>query len=156
MSFWKEIKYALNSSLGTPSFKPLDIIVKESEKNGKRLIAPSNPQDNIYYYCWLEDRVSNKEEKFFEKQFKMKASGGCKIRASGIGTFKVYKNGNLYKSEVLETPTGRPTTVDILVDFAENDVISISYLTSLWPGIGGVYISARQSIISEKLFEETI
>jgi hypothetical protein len=152
MSFWKEIKYALNSSLGTPSFKPLDIIVKESGKNGKKLIAPSDPQDNIYYYCWFEDRVSNGEEKFFEKQFKMKASGGCKIWASGKGTFKVYKNGNLYKSEVLKSPT----TVDILVDFAENDVISISYLASLRPGIGGVYISARQSIISEKLFEETI
>ena len=156
MSFWKEIKYALNSSLGTPSFKPLDIIVKESEKNGKRLIAPSNPQDNIYYYCWNGNRVSNEEEKFFEKQFKMKASGGCKICAAGYGTFNIYKNGNLYKSEVLGISGAKPTAVDILVDFAENDVISISYLTGRVTGISGAYISARQSIISEKLFEETI
>lgn len=44
MGFWTGIKHAINSTLGTTNFKPLDKIIDETDKKGKNfVIEESSP-----------------------------------------------------------------------------------------------------------------
>jgi hypothetical protein len=68
MGFWTGIKKAINSTVGTSNLKPLDIIIDETDKKGKRFVSDENNviigatmntsnKSNVYFYPELSGWV---------------------------------------------------------------------------------------------------
>ena len=94
-------KYAINSTLGTEDFKPLDKIITD----GKSLIS----SDNLYYQIFVgEKRIFGYDiEKTFKipKKIKFNLNGAINLKCYLYNTsdrnyavLDVYKNNVLYKS----------------------------------------------------------
>lgn len=142
MGFWTEVKHALNSTLGTENFMPLDKIYT----NGKSLVA----SDNIYLHLTETKAVSPPAiGEIYEYAPSLKMN-------SGLGSFKIalpsifismtgnkydefnlhyiiYKNGQEYKrvNDISSTDTGSETTIEfsgpmVSVLYEESDVFSFA------------------------------
>lgn len=86
MGFWSAIKYAVNSSLGTDEFQPIDQIVK-----GQRGLVAS---DNVYAILYSGNMTigQNAQHDLFVAQW----SGSLSIGLAGTnqGVLRIFKNGN--------------------------------------------------------------
>ena len=96
MSVWKEVKYALNSTLGTDDFKSLDNVVNQS----KSLCA-----SNDLYYIFISQKEQDKKSFDGETkicEFLSYRNGTSRIRATiyttagstWVFTVKLYKKYN--------------------------------------------------------------
>ena len=88
---WAEIKHAINSTVGTDDFKPLDKIFEGNWRLASSdVVYKSEPVS--YTYGYGKYAINN--------IFKAKASGRVKFRISGVETekttftFNVYRNGS--------------------------------------------------------------
>lgn len=111
MGFWAGIKHAINSTLGTAKFKPLDKILKDS----MYLVASDTP----LYVLNGEFGQREKEVTFLEKTFNV--NGAIRILITepynmntSTSVVRVYKNDTLIKA-VAYTTNGFPPT-DITVE----------------------------------------
>ena len=116
MGLWAGIKYALNSTLGTENFKPLNELVKDEILRGKGLIA----SENIYYPNLINEIIqydtgTNYDKTYpFELKFNVNGSANLTAVTQGIGSengkLEIYKNGKNYASMTLSNdiaPIGR-------------------------------------------------
>lgn len=115
MSIWKEIKKAINSTLGTSDFKPLDQIITD----GKGLVA----SDNLYYR--LNSYSGDELTTMLTATMNVKGSMRIKASASGFGsservTVTVYKNNSLSASVTVTS-----TSTEVSTDFSFNAKDSI-------------------------------
>lgn len=145
MGIWKDIKYALNSTLGTTNFKPLNELIDE---NSEYILCPSD----MILQSLNEDYVIGRglrNEEVFSKSYKVNIGGVVKISLYGYctggrydstqGEFKIYKNGSEIKSSKLSSDSTitNYTTLDIITQINLNDIIKVSVkLTSEYGDIG--------------------
>lgn len=122
MSIWKEIKRAINSTLGTSDFKPLDQIITD----GKGLVA----SDNLYYQLNSATMSSEGSATRTINTATMHASGSmrAKAKASMYGTYSmislyVYKNGTLYTSQTWNNRGGDSVEKSVDISFKKDDVL---------------------------------
>ena len=118
MGFWAGIKYALNSSIGTPDFKPLDKILNESSY----IVAT----DDVLYNIGNVEGEREKEKKFFEKTVAMNGVLRFSAEINGSRNYvKIYVNGAEITT-LSGTSTGySPVSYDI--NIARNDVLKLTY-----------------------------
>lgn len=110
MGFWAGIKHALNSTLGTAKFKPLDRILKES----MYLVASDTP----LYVLEGSFGTREKEVTFLEKTFNVNGTVRFIATPYNMSSYcyvKIYKNNTLIKTVAYSTTDGLPAT-DITVE----------------------------------------
>ena len=100
-------KYAINSTLGTDKFKPLNELVKDEILRGKGLIA----SENIYYPNLINETISYNRGTNYDKTYpfelKFNVNGSANLIAitngqgSEGGNLEIYKNGEIYASMTL-------------------------------------------------------
>ena len=95
MGFWADIKYALNSTLGTSDFKPLNTLIIDAIK-GQRTLAPS---DNIFRHIANDVYVFNGVVDV-PTTFSPKTSGAIRLIVSGRN------DGEVVMSVTVLTSTG--------------------------------------------------
>lgn len=136
MGIWKEIRYALNSTLGTTEFRPLDELIRYG---GKQLIASDNTflklpistaraesnQLNGKYGCETTDEVV---------AFRFTPLVGGSVRMTGtmnitdsrsgdiyaIGRLRIYVNDVLTHTISQNNSSGSPATVAVSQDIVFN------------------------------------
>lgn len=113
MGFWVGIKRALNSTLGTKKFKPLDQIISEE----KDLVA----SDNLYQYFFAGTRenVPVNEDLFV---FKSNRNGSIRIVGSAQlpanvsnPFFRIYQGDNILCDFRIETNTETQILADLQI-----------------------------------------
>lgn len=125
MSIWAGIKHALNSTLGTEDFKPLDKLL--TEPNG--VVAGTQVAKNI-----LNEKIigAYNEGTVIENTATMVASGTIKIGAristisggGGRAKLEVYKNSSLVYTFNISATLENVYTVDAALNVQKDDVIS--------------------------------
>lgn len=126
MSIWKEIKRAMNSTLGTSNFKPLDQIITES----KGLAASDNP-----YYSLGSYSVRNGTTTLLTATMNVNGTVRVKGTSSGFSssetvTLRIYKN-----SSETQTITWRGDQTQYAdVAFSANDVLRIDVVATSTTG----------------------
>lgn len=154
MSIWTEIKHALNGTLGTDKFKPLDVILHDEIKSHKGLVASDNLYKVILDLGSSRIELYNKPELFrvnWDGSFKLSFNVFLQGGGTGYRTFgyRVYKNGEIYR-DISTGSNDVVPTVDVLVDAKVGDVIGLKLLygrggTSVTPYLGqGVYVYANE------------
>ena len=141
MGFWSGIKHALNSTLGTADFKPLDKLV-DNILNG---LIRFEASDEIYMTIHEQVKVtiaSNtlyynvpKEIKFNRQgSFNLAVSFADSIPSTYTRKFRIHKNNE----EMIEydLPT---TSLNILVNVDAGDVIGFSYYFKTGSDAGRTY-----------------
>ena len=129
MSIWKEIRYALNSTLGTDNFVPLD----EMMTNQMRMVE----SDEVYSH--LEDFEVKQEGTAtagiyvdYPSKIKMTRHGKAYLKATITRNntdtnikFRIFKNGGLiYELEKRWDASGNSFEISPKIEFAPNDVFS--------------------------------
>lgn len=120
---WAEIKNAVNSTVGTNNFKPLNEIIR----GNWNLI-----ESDKVYISEVPEYTSSSETYNISNSFRFKAPGTAQIRlrASYESTttydFEIYKNGAIYKTI---TKSGNDVASKIvilntMISFVENDLIT--------------------------------
>ncbi len=120
---WSEIKHAVNSTVGTDDFEPLDKIFKG---NWRFIVS-----ENIYL---TEDAFYTQDDDTFNisTSFKALINGTVRVSMSAatssgrIFSFHVLKNGEIAAS-VKKTGTGEALTYISEVTFAPGDVLSFKF-----------------------------
>lgn len=118
---WAVTKYALNSTVGTADFQPLDIIFK-----GNWHLVSS---DNVYF-AEKAEYTQNNNTYTLTNALKMLASGTARFTlwastaTSSTHTFEVYKNGTLAGSQTRTVTSTAETAYSVDVTFSEGDVIT--------------------------------
>lgn len=128
MGIWAEINYALNSTLGTDKFKPLNEIIRDEILNGSGLVS----SDNLYYPSiikedfYIESKTSY--NKTLDVKLKFNVLGTVKLQAIGQNfgidslTLTILKNNNEFRSISFEHSS--PTTRDVILEFSKDDVFT--------------------------------
>ena len=120
MGFWSGIKHALNSTLGTGDFKPLDKIVTDLIYNNKSLVASDNP----YYIIEpnaksisLNGSIQTLSYKLrFKNQGSIRISVGLKRSSSDVGTYLYVLVNNVQVANLSSNDTDYVTkTTDISI-----------------------------------------
>lgn len=129
---WAEIKRAINSTVGTDEFQPLDKMIM-----GNWNLVESN---NTYLF---ETPLysSSAGTHTLSTTFKMKANGTARIRllaaysANITCAFEIYKNGQLYKSNSL-TGINTSTNVSFIVpvSFKTDDLFTFKLVRTIGSG----------------------
>lgn len=148
---WAETKYALNSSIGTDDFEPLDRMMQNQ----------MFPSEQVAFF-WIEEIIFPNEER--RRSLKMGIDGSCKIRfdyysedsSGAVGTVKFFVNENEVYS-INNFSQGETITTD-LFEFKKGDVITMSIVAN------GAIVSLRLlkhvrllgSVLPKKTFEEVI
>lgn len=128
MGFWSGIKHALNSTLGTSEFKPLDKLVQDYIKS-QRTYAPS---DSSLAILTINEIAAETDEKIISgASFTSFVNGSLRVKAifelrstsmssSTRCNFKIYKNGQLYKgatvSHIKSDNSSEYATKELLID----------------------------------------
>lgn len=130
MGFWSEIKYALNSTLGTKDFKPLNEIIRDEILNGNGLVS----SDNLYYPSIIDEYIDfptyTSYNKTLDVKLKFNVLGTVKLQGTcqtgGITnpTLTILKNNNIFQSRSMEN--GKATTFDITLEFSKDDVFTFA------------------------------
>lgn len=133
MSFWAAIKYALNSTIGTNEFEPLDEIIR----NNKILMA--SDEEYAVLSTSFNENVQTTTSKplvnILSKKIKMNNSGSLKIKFSGtiylidsypnaVLNLEIYKN-NINLAGFSITSLGGYTRTSNEITFMRGDVIEI-------------------------------
>lgn len=145
---WAETKYAINSSVGTDDFKPIDKMLEYE-------IFPSD----IVALDLGSLRITNAEE---NKKIKLGIGGKCRVSftMSGDSTFygfvRVLLNGNEIYS-IRDTSIGNKTFATDITSVNKNDLITIEYQTRV---TGGTYyiddLCILGSVLPNGTFKEVI
>lgn len=119
---WAEIKNAVNSTVGTNNFKPLNEIIRG---NWNLIESDKVYISEVPEYTWSSGAYN------ISNSFRFKAPGtaNIRLRASYGSTttydFEIYKNGAIYKTI---TRSGNDTAYDVVIfntiSFVENDLIT--------------------------------
>ena len=122
MSLWAGIKYALNSTLGTNDFEPLDKMILGQ----KQLLA----SDNVYQIVKSNAGSVTNPATLNIDLFKLKINGSFKIRAYGSasynpGTIRILKNGVDITSISVEVQTEDRNYDSSVINAERNDTISV-------------------------------
>lgn len=123
MSFWSSIKHAINSTIGTSEFKPLDEIIK-----GQKSLVVS---DNIY--CTLLSTSKSADSTNTEVElcsFQMNGDGSFKFKCYASysqysGSVIVYRNNVATEYISIEKNTGSYIYSDT-IKAEKNDVIRLT------------------------------
>lgn len=122
---WAGIKHALNSTLGTSNFKPLDQLIAEE----RDLVA----SDNLYKYFHVGSKdtvtVANNDIEVFN--FVSKRNGSIRIKSQAITTtsgnnvqFRIYEDNVLLYEESFFT-TLKDISTDIQINKEKNYKIAL-------------------------------
>lgn len=128
---WGAITKALNSTVGTKFFKPLN----ELYFLGKTVV----PSDNLLFVIDDEQKENNFN---YTKALTMKTNGAFRVSAefetyySSTATIRIYKNGELYKSVAAGAEDSGTKTTDVA--FSKNDVLTFGVSIS---GSSGASVS---------------
>ena len=130
MGIWAGIEYALNSTLGTDKFKPLNEIIRDEILNGSGLVS----SDNLYYPSIIKENIDIEEDTSYNKtldvKLKFNVLGTVKLQAiciiSGIKplTLTILKNNNIFQS--FSVSSGQPSTRDVILEFSKDDVFTFT------------------------------
>ena len=130
MGFWSGIKYALNSTLGTKDFKPLNEIIRDEILNGSGLVS----SDNLYYPSIIEENIDffshTSYSKTLDVKLKFNVLGTVKLQGTCSNTsitnlnLTILKNNNIFKS--LSVATGTTSTLDVTLEFSKDDVFTFT------------------------------
>lgn len=112
---WAGIKHAINSTLGTDEFKPLDKLIDDSIK-GTRTLAASDAVLKVLH--------GGSEVEEFTKTFTVNTTGSIRIKVSGrmsnnTYAFRVFitletTSGVVVASQIISDPTNTGTvTIDV-------------------------------------------
>ena len=133
MGIWAEIKMALNSTLLTPDFKPLDLVIQDSFIAGRELIASDTP-----YKLLIQDGDYTVEGSGAQQTIvtiKPKTDGSLRLKwddfrttSANNSTGCIYKNGVSLFSPPVSTSTMKPDSVDIL--YSKGDTIEVTLTVS--------------------------
>lgn len=119
---WAEIKNAVNSTVGTNNFKPLNEIIR----GNWNLI-----ESDKVYISEVPEYTSSSGTYNISNSFRFKAPGtaGIRLRASYVANttynFEIYKNGAIYKT-ITESGNDVASNIAIrdTISFVENDLIT--------------------------------
>ena len=119
---WAEIKNAVNSTVGTNNFKPLNEIIR----GNWNLI-----ESDKVYISEVPEYTSSSGTYNISNSFRFKAPGTAEIRliasyaANTTYDFEIYKNGAIYKT-ISESgnDAASNTTIRDTISFVENDLIT--------------------------------
>lgn len=118
MSIWAEIKKAVNSTVGTQNFKPLDELYRDSR------------------YVYASDNVildlHNPDSSYYMRSFKVNIPGTYKIKVhflketktSSIFSNNIYQNGSKVAEISFSTSTAQETEGFKYLTFSAGDVIT--------------------------------
>lgn len=144
MGFWAGIKHALNSTLGTEDFIPLDKLIK-----GQRTLAASDTTIAVL----VNTNTPSTGKISFTKSFVPKAKGVVRIKVDGYGTrtdegyVSVAENGKQLAS--LYFPGGTRETISIDISVSKNSIYTFSQNS-----YARVYnLSVGAQIVDGSLFE---
>ena len=127
---WAEIKKAINSTLGTNTFKPLDKMISEISDYTKNVRALVRSDDEYYNVCNDETLNPNHEASFFiaripqtKGSFRIKMSCDSNTVQKKIIIYHGYDEGYLKREEIIISAYTTEITHDVF--FTENAPISI-------------------------------
>lgn len=131
MGIWSEIKYALNSTLGTSDFKPLDKYIESLIS-----IVPSN--DLIYETEILTNSTAHSEDVIFDKIMNIGGTfrivGGARHNVTNRDegyTFIVRINGATVTNEYIGIDVGEDAAEKTYsVSFEKGDTVEIAAMSS--------------------------
>lgn len=145
MGFWVGIKHALNSTVGTKDFLPLDKFLKQTLLDSKRLV----PSDVLYHDLNFESTlIANSSKPTVSKDlFVMNMSGTFDLKIKHRshtyrGTVTININDNAVASFTSEIPGA---TIDYLEELVQitakkGDVVSITVQKSSSYSGGATYV----------------
>lgn len=128
MGFWSGIKHALNSTLGTEDFKPLDRLMYE----GKAL----QPSDELYYLLKGYVHLSKGETLRLPFSLVFKTFGSINVSCQGTGggatygRFAIYKNGENIANISFGTGAVFNETKQTTISISPNDVLAFECINS--------------------------
>ena len=130
MGIWAGIEYALNSTLGTDKFKPLNEIIRDEILNGSGLVS----SDNLYYPSIIKENIDIEEDTSYNKtldvKLKFNVLGTVKLQVTchivQIESFNltILKNNNIFQS--LSFENGTTSTRDVILEFSKDDVFTFT------------------------------
>lgn len=128
MGFWTGIKRALNSTLGTANFKPLDKWITEQT----RMIVSDDVYENLADFV-LSAEAHSTVQGYHPAKLKMSRVGT--FRVSGKTSllnhedlkFIVYKNGSEYYSAIMSGDVSAYPSINVDVPFLVGDEIAFYF-----------------------------
>lgn len=124
-------KYALNSTIGTNNFKPLNEIIRDEILNGSGLLS----SENLYYPSIIEEKFSISKgtiyDQFLSLNLRFNVNGTVNLRTtatvSGIDYLKlnILKNNIDFKT-ISFANSSRNETKSTILEFSKNDVFTFS------------------------------
>ena len=130
MGIWAEIKYALNSTLGTDKFKPLNEIIRDEILNGSGLVS----SDNLYYPSIIEENIDFFSHTSYNKTLDVKLKfnvlgtvklqGTCSNHSITNLNLTILKNNNIFQS--FSVNSGQTSTRDVILEFSKDDVFTFA------------------------------
>lgn len=153
MGFWSGIKYALNSTLGTKDFKPLNEIIRDEILNGSGLVS----SDNLYYPSIIEENIDIGRQTSYNKTFDVKLKfnvlGTVKLQATYSSTqvnrldFTILKNNNIFQS--FSVKSNQTSTRDVILEFSKDDVFTFTIS-------GDGYSESSSAAITASIYADVI
>lgn len=144
-----EAKHALNSTIGTGEFKPLDVILESSVKRGDGLCANNTLYRTVVETATPIPLYENRE------LFRVNRDGSFylhfSVELSGYPTwyfgYRIYKNGEIYKDISADSEEISPT-YDELVVVSRGDVIGLQLVEKdayqIPSLVRGIYVYASE------------
>lgn len=131
MSIWAGIKYALNSTVGTKNFKPLDKLLKDVDG----LVA----SDNLYQIVSQNENLRITDGVFeMPKKIKVNANGSIKVKLEFDGLSSIYSdltmrvdlyvNGEDKGSHDVEIEKGSTANDSWVISINKGDEISFKFV----------------------------
>ena len=154
MSIWKEIKYALNSTVGTSKFMPIDKLIKSSKAflSSDTNVLYSKPiNETLSFY--VDDNSYTGVQESEHKKIIPKISGTVKVRLH-ISTAQ-YVSGSrlyLYVNDTLKTQANSISVgaQEFEMEVPENEVYDFYAMFSYYGNFGGCNKGTR-SVTLQKL-----
>lgn len=130
MGFWAEIKHALNSTVGTKEFEPLD----EQIRNNKVLMASEELYATVStgFSLNVNSGPSNPHVDIVTRSIKMKNKGSCKIMIDGLFVgggkliVQIKKNGTFLLNNSIDMAGPSSLKLDAIT-FDRGDVLTFRF-----------------------------
>jgi hypothetical protein len=149
MGIWTGIKKTINSTLGTPDFKPLDEIIR-----GQRSLAASD--NTIAAIVSSETGIKQQNYFYFNNIFKAKTNGTIRINTeikagapSWNSGLRIYKNGEQIVTFATNGESNKYLFFTSDININEGDIISFVGWDYLWVK----YLHIGAIIVDGSLFE---
>ena len=152
MGLWAGIKYALNSTLGTDKFKPLNEIIRDEILNGSGLVS----SDNLYYPSIIKENIDIESNTSYNKtldvKLKFNVLGTVKLQGTCSNHYienlnlTILKNNNIFKS--LSMATSATSTIDVTLEFSKDDVFTFA--------VSGKGIEYASTTITASIYADVI